>query len=315
MNTGHVKLGHEHPLYVLPFDHRFPYACEVFGFTEHMTPEQEAEAIRLKQVIYEALAEAVAAGVPAQHAAVLVDERFGASILRDAKRRGLTTILPIEQSGASEFTLDYGPQWREHVEDFDPTFVKVLVQLNPEGDAARNGRQLEQLKAVSDYCRSSRRQFMFELIVPPEPQQLAALGGNREKFDSAVRPGLMVAAIEQIQDVGIEADVWKIEGLETRADCQRVSGAVRRGGRDNVGCVVLGRGENEARVRSWLEMAASTPGFIGFAVGRSIFAAPLVALRAGESSAAEAKEEIARQFCRLVEMFENAERPAARSRV
>ncbi|HEY5314864.1 MAG TPA: DUF2090 domain-containing protein [Pirellulales bacterium] len=310
-----MKPGHEHPLYVLPFDHRFPYACEVFGFAEQMTAEQEAAAAGLKQVIYEALAEAVAAGVPARHAAVLVDERFGASILRDAKDRGLTTILPIEQSGAGEFTLDYGPQWREHVADFDPTFVKVLVQLNPEGDEARNRRQLEQLKAVSDDCRSSRRRFMFELIVPPEPQQLAALDDDREKFDSAIRPGLMVAAIEQIQDVGIEPDVWKIEGLDTLQDCQRVSGAVRRDGRDGVGCVVLGRGENEARVRHWLETAACTPGFIGFAVGRSIFAAPLVALRAGESSATEAKEEIARRFCRLVETFENAQRPAARSSV
>jgi 5-dehydro-2-deoxygluconokinase len=156
---------------------------------------------------------------------------------------------------------------------------------------------------------------MFELIVPPEPQQLAALGDDRDQFDSALRPGLMVEAVERIQDVGIEPDVWKIEGLDTREDCLRVAQAVRRGGRDGVGCVVLGRGENEARVRHWLELAGCTPGFIGFAVGRSIFAAPLIALRAGELSASAAKAEIARRFCRLVETFENAERPAARSGV
>ena len=308
-----TNLGHEHPLYVLPFDHRFPYACEVFGFAEAMSGEQVAQAAALKQVIYEALGQAIAAGLPAHQAAVLVDERFGAAILRDAASHGLTTILPIEKSGVAEFTLDYGEQFAEHIARFDPTFVKVLVQLNPEGDAARNARQLAQLVAVSDHCRSVQRQFMFELIVPPEASQLSALGGDREKFDLEVRPALMVEAIEHIQDAGIEPDVWKIEGLDSRDDCRRVADAVRRGDRDNVGCVVLGRGENEARVRHWLETAAATPGFIGFAVGRSIFAAPLVALRAGQTTHAAAAAEIAGRFRRLVDTFEHARGPAARS--
>jgi myo-inositol catabolism protein IolC len=309
------KLGHEHPLYVLPFDHRFPYACEVFGFAEAMSAEQVAQATDLKRVIYEALEQAIAAGLPAHQAALLVDERFGADLLRDAAARGLTTILPIEKSGASEFTLEYGESWREHVERFDPTFVKVLVQLNPGGDAARNERQLAQLVEVSDYCRPLERQFMFELIVPPEPGQLSSLGGDREKFDLELRPALMVEAIERIQDAGIEPDVWKIEGLDSRGDCRRVADAVRRGGRDEVGCVVLGRGENEARVRHWLETAAATPGFIGFAVGRSIFASPLVALRAGQATREAAAAEIAQRFRRLVDTFEHARGPAARSGV
>ncbi|HEX4148147.1 MAG TPA: DUF2090 domain-containing protein [Pirellulales bacterium] len=307
--------GHDQPLYVLPFDHRFPYANEVFGFVESMNDAQVAEAAALKRVIYQALEQAVVEGLPAQRVAVLVDERFGAEILRDARARGLTTILPIEKSGASEFTLDHGNQWREHVAQFDPTFVKVLVQLNPQGDLARNQRQLAQLRAVSDHCRTVGRQFMFELIVPPEAAQLASLGGDREAFDREMRPALMVVAIEQIQDAGIEADVWKIEGLDSGDDCRRVGRAVRRGGRDRVGCVILGRGENEARVRHWLETAAVSPGFAGFAVGRSIFAAPLVDLRAGKTTRAAAAAEIARRFCRLVQTFEHAQRPAARSGV
>lgn len=301
------------PLYVLPFDHRFPYACEVFGFAEQMTAEQEAQAAALKQVIYGALEKAIASGLPAKHVAVLVDERFGTPILRDAHDRGLTTILPIERSGAAEFTFEYGKTWREHVERFDPTFVKVLVQLNPAGDKARNARQLELLKQVSDACREDRRRFMFELIVPPEPEQLAAVGGDRNQFDARVRPELMEQAIGQIHAAGITADVWKIEGLESGEDCRRVAQAVRAGGRDSSGCVVLGRGENEPRVRHWLTTAAGTPGFLGFAVGRSIFAAPLVAVRSGKLSAEAAQDQIAEKFCRLVETFDRARRPLAGS--
>jgi pentose-5-phosphate-3-epimerase len=36
------------------------------------------------------------------------------------------------------------------------------------------------------------------------------------------RPQLMAQAIEELQDAGVEADVWKIEGLDRREDCERI---------------------------------------------------------------------------------------------
>lgn len=45
----------------------------------------------------------------------------------------------------------------------------------------------------------------------------------------------------------------------------------RRGGRGDVGCMVLGRGADEERVVQRLETPAPVPGFIGFAVGRATF--------------------------------------------
>ena len=76
----------------------------------------------------------------------------------------------------------------------------------------------------------------------------------------------------------------------------KVVAAARRGGRAKVGCIVLGRGEDEKKVEEWLRTAAGVPGFIGFAVGRTTFWDPLIDWRAGKSSREQAVAEIARRY-------------------
>ena len=46
---------------------------------------------------------------------------------------------------------------------------------------------------------------------------------------------------------------------------------------------MLGRGENDQKVREWLGTARKVPGFIGFAVGRTVFWDPLVDWKAGKA--------------------------------
>jgi 5-dehydro-2-deoxygluconokinase len=272
-----------------------------------MASEQVAQAIARKQVVYEAFCKALSDGVRPQRAGILVDERFGAEILHAARRQGQLTIVPTEKSGHHEFDFDYGEKWVQHVEAFGPTFAKVLVHYNPQGKSARNQPQIARLKSISDYCRQQGLYFMFELIVPPEEEQLSHVGGDRQAYDVELRPALMAQAMCAIQDLGIEPDVWKIEGLDHREDAQRVAAAARRNGRDQVGCVILGRGEDQQKVRHWLETAARVPGFVGFAVGRSTFSQPLVALNEGQSTRAAAVAEIARRFKHWVDVFEQAQ--------
>jgi 5-dehydro-2-deoxygluconokinase len=116
----------------------------------------------------------------------------------------------------------------------------------------------------------------------------------------------MVGAIRQLQDAGVEPDVWKIEGLDRREDCERIVAAARRGGRHGVGCIVLGRGEDETKVREWLTTAAAVPGFIGFAVGRTDFWEPLVGWRTQQTTRESAVAEIARRYQAFVDIFETA---------
>ena len=128
-----MKLGYDKPLYVLPFDHRASFSKEMFGWEGPLAPEQTAQIATIKRMIYDGLLAAVADGVPKQDAGVLVDEQFGAAILRDARKEGLITCCPAEESGQQEFQFEYGGDFARHVEAFDPTFCKVLVRYTLRG--------------------------------------------------------------------------------------------------------------------------------------------------------------------------------------
>ncbi len=206
-----------------------------------------------------------------------------------------------------EFDFEYGEDFAQHIEAFHPTFCKVLVRYNPEGDQARNRRQVERLKRLSYYLREkSKSLFMFELLVPAEKFQLDGLQGNIKAYDLWLRPQLMIQAIEQLQDGGVEPDIWKIEGLDRREDCRKIVAAARRGGRTNVSCIVHGQGEGENKVSKWLTTAASVPGFIGFTVDETDFREPLLGWWHEKTTREDAVAEIAARYRRFVEIFERA---------
>jgi myo-inositol catabolism protein IolC len=305
------NLGYDRPLYILPFDHRGSFQTKLFGWTGALTADQTAQIAASKQVIYDGFKEALWDEVPHDKAGILVDEQFGGAILQDAWKRGYTTACPAEKSGQTEFDFEYGEDFAAHIEAFRPSFCKVLVRYNAEGDQALNKRQALRLKRLSEYLHDkSESRLMFELLVPPEKEHLDRLNGDKRVYDLELRPGLMFAAIEQLQDAGVEPDVWKIEGLDRRKDCERVVAAARRNGREKVGCIILGRGEDDRKVQEWLNMASSVPGFIGFAVGRTSFWDALVDWRAKMMTREEAVKTIARRYRQYVETFEDHARAA-----
>jgi 5-dehydro-2-deoxygluconokinase len=298
--------GYNKRLYILPFDHRHSYGSEVFGYQEPMTAAQRDDIAQSKAVIYSGFKAAIEAGVPRENAGLLVDEEFGTAILEEARDHGYITCLSTEKSGQHEFDFEYGDAFAAHIEKFNPTFAKVLVRYNPQGDADGNARQISRLKQLSDYLAASRRHFMFELLVPAEKSQLQRMGGDVHAYDLKLRPGLMKQAIEELQNAGVEPDVLKIEGLDRADDCRMIAASARRGGRNNVGCIILGRGENEAKVIEWLTTAAAVPGFIGFAVGRSSFLQTIIDLRAGKISRGQAVRQISDKFMQWVGVFDKA---------
>jgi myo-inositol catabolism protein IolC len=308
-----TTLGFDKPLYILPFDHRGSFQKKMFGWDGGLSAQQTAEIAAAKRVIYDAFIAAIHAGVPKDKAGILTDEQFGAAILRDAAVEGYATCCPTEKSGQDEFDFEYGEDFEKHIEAFHPTFCKVLVRYNPEGDQVLNRRQTARLKRLSEYLHSTRggSRFMFELLVPAEKTQLDRLKGDRKTYDLELRPRLMAQTIQELQDAGVEPDVWKVEGLDCHQDCEQLVAAARRGGRNEVGCIILGRGEDDRKVREWLATAAAVPGFIGFAVGRTSFWDPLVEWRAGKITRDAAVVEIARRYKEFVEIFEAREKVTA----
>jgi myo-inositol catabolism protein IolC len=302
-----MTLGYDKPLYILAFDHRGSFQKGLFGISGRKpTPEEDEQISDAKQTIFAGFQRAAVEGAPAGEAGILVDEQYGADVARAARADGFVFAMPVEKSGQDEFDFEYGEDFGAHIEAFDPTFAKVLVRYNPEDDPELNARQAERLVRLSDWLHANDRKFLFELLVPPTEAQLEAAGGDKTHFDQEIRPSLVVQTIREAQEAGIEADVWKIEGLNKREDCERVSAQARSGGRDGVVCVVLGRGADREAVVHWLEAGAGVPGYAGFAIGRTIWWSALTDYIAGSASREEAAEQIAANYLGMIEAYTGA---------
>ncbi len=309
-NTNKTSdIGYKKDLFILPFDHRGSFQEKLFGIKGRAPNAEETQRIAsYKGIIYEGYKKALKMGVPQDKSGILIDEQFGADIIKDAVKHGYSVSMCAEKSGQDEFDFEFGDKFGEHIEKFNPSFVKVLVRYNPQGDKAMNDRQTARLRRLSDYIHSASRKFMFELLVPATPEQLQSCNGSVANYDSKMRPKLMIEAMHLLQDAGIEADVWKLEGIETAEDSRRVAEAARRGGRTNVGVIVLGRGENAEKVRHWLTVASSTPGLIGFAVGRTVFWDSLKAALEGRLTREQASDEIAKSYAGFCDLWMKAPR-------
>ncbi len=300
-------LGFTQDLYIMPFDHRGSFQEKLFGIKgRNPTEEETREIASYKKMIYDGFKKAIAAGVPREKGGILVDEQFGSEILKECKAEGFMTACPAEKSGQDEFDFEYGEEFGKHIQKFSPTFVKVLVRYNPHSDSTLNQRQAERLKKLSLFCHSHQIKYMFELLVPATADQLKSVAGSTSRYDHELRPNLMVEAMEQLQDSGVEPDVWKLEGIETIEDCKRVAAQARVGGRSQVGVIVLGRGENAEKVKHWLSTAAKVPGLIGFAVGRTIFWEPLKGVKDGTHSREHAIQQIANNYKAFCDLWTKA---------
>lgn len=309
-----MALGYDGKLYILAFDHRGSFQKKMFGIEGDPTPEQTETITDAKRLIYEGmqLATEREGGVDAAAAGVLIDEQFGGDVPQQAPEHGLKLAMPVEKSGQDEFDFQYGDEFGEHILSFDPDFSKVLVRLNPDGDAETNDRQLGRLKRLADWLHENDRKFLFELLVPAEESQLEQVGGDTDRYDAELRPELMRRAIEQIQDFGVDVDIWKIEGVDRREDAEMLSETARRGeGRENVKSVLLGRGASDDKVDHWLRQAAGVDGFIGFAIGRSIWWDALKGFLEEGVERSAAAEQIADNYLRFVGVYDEAERGAA----
>jgi myo-inositol catabolism protein IolC len=302
-----MALGYDGKLFILAFDHRGSFQKKWFGISGEPSPEEIERIADAKHLIFEGMLEAVSRGADPSVTGVLVDEQFGGDIPAQAKQRGLKLAMPTEKSGQDVYDFEYGDDFGEHIERFDPDFTKVLVRYNPEGDADENELQRERLKRLSDWLKERDRKFLFELLVPATDEQLESVEGDVDRYDAELRPELMRRVIGELQDAGVEVDVWKIEGIDERSDCEAIVEQCRAGGRDGVVCVVLGRGADDAKVDHWLTQAAPVDGYVGFAIGRSIWGDALKEFLDGSLERADAAARIADNYLRFVRVYQDAE--------
>lgn len=282
------NLGYNKRLFILPFDHRASFA-KMFGFID-LTPKEKEYIISAKKNIYEAFKKAVFKSVPQDQAAILVDEEYGDEILKDAANQKIITILTTEKSGLASlklgrsgqegFEFEYGDEFSKHLEKYKPIFAKALIRYKPNSDWSN-------LRVLSDYCHSHGHKFLLEML----------MGINVANAQN------LLPAIDDLQEKGIEPDVWKLEGMEDKSDYESVVSKIQEGERQNVGLVILGRGESKEKVEEWIKAGKNVKGVIGFAVGRTMFSQPLIDYKNDKIDKEKLIEEISNNFQQLYKLF------------
>jgi myo-inositol catabolism protein IolC len=284
-------------LLILADDHRDSLEKELYRLTAPPTDAQAARIRADKMLVYDALVDATEQLPSGAQAGILVDEEYGADVAaRAANSNGLVNLsMPIEASGKDWFEFAYGDDWRQHAGLFATDHAKVLIRDNPSLPVPDRLRQAERLKVVSAWAGETGHNLIVELLVPATDADLASVGGDKKRYDDELRPRLTLEVISFLQDNGADPALWKVEGMDTTEDAAAVAELARRGGRV-ADCIVLGRHASKEDLDHWLEVAAQLPGYVGFAIGRSIWWDPLSDLLAGTISTDVARARIAQNY-------------------
>jgi myo-inositol catabolism protein IolC len=284
-------------LYILPFDHRGSF-MRMINANKNPTAKDILKAKGYKRIIYDAFLFALenVKTITKKNSGILVDEWLGKEILIDANERTIITATTMEMSGQKEFHFDQ-KDWKKQLQRLKPTYAKVLVRYNPEGDKKSNKRQTKRLVILSKYLEKKKTKLLFELLVPATTAQLKKVN-SKKNYDQKIRPQLMVKAIKELEKAGVKPDLWKLEGLYQTKLMQQVADEI-----GNSKIIVLGRGESERKARLWVRKAAKVKKVVGFAVGRTIFQKPLEKYDQGKYSRQKTVKQIANNYIKFVKVF------------
>jgi len=299
-------------LFILADDHRDSLEKDLYKLTSAPTPAQAARIRADKMLVYEALVDATRRLPDEAQAGILVDEQYGSDVAELAvKSDGLINLsMPLEASGKDWFEFAYGDDWKTHAGYFATDHAKVLIRDNPALAVPDRLQQAERLKVVSAWAAETRHHLIVELLVPPTGGDLASVGGDKKRYDDELRPRLTLEVITFLQDHGADPELWKIEGMDTAKDAAAVADIAKRGGR-TADCIILGRHAPKEDLDRWLAVAAPLPGYVGFAIGRSIWWDPLAGHLAGGISADVAQHQIAQNYLGYAHAYLDARTGAA----
>lgn len=299
-------------LLILADDHRDSLEKELYKLTAPPTDAQAARIRADKMLVYEALVEATGRLPDHAQAGILVDEQYGADVAALAEKSDgrINLSMPIEASGKEWFEFAYGDDWRTHAGYFRTDHAKVLIRDNPALSVPDRLQQAERLKVVSAWAAETQHHLIVELLVPATDADLESVGGDKKRYDDEVRPGLTLAVIEYLQEHGADPAIWKVEGMNSTKDAAAVAEIAKRNGR-TADCIVLGRHASKEDLDHWLEVAAPLPGYVGFAIGRSIWWDPLADHLAGTASADVVQQRIADNYLSYANDYLSA-RPQSR---
>jgi myo-inositol catabolism protein IolC len=294
------------PLFILAMDHRDSFGRTLFRVHGTPTAGQLADMRSAKELIFAGARQAAENTAGPGQLGILVDEQLGPDVARQARKAGFELAMPVEASGAEPLTFEYGDDFAEHVEAFDPDWIKVLVRFNPADPAELRDAQTQTLRRLHDWATASRRRWLIELLVPPTREQLAACD-DQALHDETERQALTAQVIASLTAAGVHPGIWKLEGYETTAGARLVLDAVRDSGAPVSSRIVLGRNAPQRQVDHWLTIAAPLPGYVGFAIGRSIWNQPVADYLAGHADRDTTEARIAERYGHFIQQYLTAD--------
>lgn len=275
------------PLFILAFDHRAVLRALYPGVEESQYRDS-------KMMLLDAITQVAEAGTTG--CGYLVDEEYGAGAARETKSRGIVLAMPVEASRTAEMEFQYGDAMAEHIQQFAPDLVKTLIFHSVGDSPDRKSRQLEKLALLAKWCADNGYPLMLELLIASLVAQPAPYAHDKVLADA------LCESILELQQLGQEPAIWKIDGLDSPDQTARVAhqaGLQAFGGQ----CIVLGSGASLENVGMWLGNAARVDGYSGFAVGRSVWTGPLGAFFEGSLTREAAINQVAQHFSNLVRIY------------
>ena len=294
-------------LFILPCDHRDILRALWDAHHPRGFVQGDQWVTYAKHVVLDGLLMAVQDGVKLSDVALLMDEELGAAVLERARDRKVSRFVPTDDGTVGDYVLQYGADFPKHIEAVDPDYVQTLINYNPESPEA--AAQASRIAPLFKWLGTQSRQFMLELQVLPTEQQISSAGG-REAWVSKTRPGLIRKAVSELKDQGARPDVWKLEPMPDVQQYERTIEAIRSEGCQNAVAVVLGGGATTEAVDDSLRRCAKVDGFIGFAVGRSVWADGLQRLAKGDCDGPAAAKSIGDNFRHFTHVFSKAKSDA-----
>jgi 5-dehydro-2-deoxygluconokinase len=279
-------------IYVLAFDHRSQFIdmADRYG-AEH-------DRIRaIKALIARASAKVTEEAGLLGRAGILVDDRFGQSVLENATGSGLWIGRPVEVPGSRPLQFEQRGNVGLHILTWPSEHVvKCLVSYHPDDDDWLRRTQLDQLSDLFRACRIAGNEMLLEVIPPTD----------LSRTDSTV-----VESMRQIYMHGIRPDWWKLQS-QSPAAWRNIDDIISNYDADCRGIVLLGLDVPVDELVEGFRDSANCKYCRGFAVGRTIFGEPARAWFAGEADDETTVDRIAQNYLNLVRLWQGS-RPLDRA--
>lgn len=289
-------------VYMVAFDHRRSLRRALSAIGADTAPAHLSD---LKLIIWRGLKTALPHVAADAEVAVLIDrgnERIG----RQANSAGVRVALALEESGGDTLRPDAAAVLLDQeLRALSEPIGKALLRWHPDDPEARKRQQLAALRQISDVVSGCDADFLLELLIHPRPPDGTDGRSSRLHTDS-VLAGLQRAAAEEILSAGISPAWWKMEGHSNAQEAARLDALVASA-RQDAAILILGGGSGIGGLRQAFSCRDGNERYRGFAVGRSIWQEPILALCNHETTETEAEAKIGGNFLAVVDAFESGD--------